>query len=410
MTSLPRTISGAFDRARKAYRINRICRRLPKARPNPPPGDGFATVIGLLRSPTGIGEGARLNATALGSLGYSVGLLDVGEHRKAQRTLAMLEGPGQKIGDIGGPLIVHLNPPAMLYALHDMLNGLGRRRIIGNWVWEAPIMPPIWHRALEFLHEVWAPSRFVADAVATAGAKIPIRVVPYAVRPSQDVAPMAIAPGKLLYVTMFSYNSGFKRKNPAATIKAFKRAFGDRDDVHLLVKAQGLPAKHAVAHDELVAAIGSAANISILGRDLTIIERDALIARADVLVSLHRSEGFGLTMAEAMLVGKAVMATNWSGNIDFMTPGTCSLIDYKLIAMADPDPAYVGLNAHWAEPDAEHAAAEMLRLTDPTTRAALGAAARRSARDYFKPECFAAAVGPGVGSPSPPGAASPTAE
>jgi glycosyltransferase involved in cell wall biosynthesis len=351
-----------------------------------------------------------LNITALDRLGYSVGLLDVGKHRKGQRPLEMREGPRQKIGDIGGPLITHLNPPVMLYALNDLRHVLRCRRIIANWVWEAPIMPPIWHRALTFLHEVWVPSRFVADAVATAGSKIPIRVVPYAVRPSEDVAPMAVAPGKLLYLTMFSYNSGFKRKNPTATIKAFKRAFGDRDDVHLLVKAQGLPAMHAVAHKELVQAIGSATNISILARDLTTIERDALIARADVLVSLHRSEGFGLTMAEAMLLGKAVIATNWSGNVDFMTPGTCSLIDFKLIPIVDPDPAYTGLKAAWAEPDTEQAATEMRRLSDPETRASLGVAARRSAQDYFRLQAFAAAVEPGIGSPSPSAAASPVAK
>ena len=407
--SLARTLYGNLARARRRFDVDRLCRRLPIARSDPSPADGVVTLAGLLRAPTGIGEGARLNAAALGRLGYAVGLLEAGRPRQDQRALAMPKVPGQTIGDRSGALIVHLNPPVMLYALADMLSAIGRRRVIAHWVWEAPMMPPIWHRALQFLHEVWVPSRFVADAVATAGAGIPVRVVPYAVSAPEDVAPMEIAAGKLLFVTMFSYDSGFKRKNPIGTIAAFRRAFDDRDDVHLLVKAQGAPDKHAAALRTLAGAIGPATNVSILGRDLTGRERNALIARADVVVSLHRAEGFGLTLAEAMLLGKPTIATNWSGNVDFMAPGASSLIDYKLTPLVDADPAYAGLATRWADPDIDHAAAEMRRLTDPAIRAALGAAARRSAAAYFTPDAFAAAVAPGIGPPRSRGAVSPAA-
>ncbi len=360
-------------------------------------GDGNVTVAGVLQAPTGIGEGARLQARAFDALGYSVGLVDVTRQRRAAEILALPDGPGVTVGDAGGPLVVHLNPPNMLYTLREIAGSLRNRRVIANWVWEAPVMPWEWHRALAFLHEVWVPSRFVGTAVATAGVDLPIRVVPYAVRAPERLETMAIAPAKTLYLTMFSYDSGFARKNPLGTINAFRRAFADRDDVHLLVKSQGSSQKHAAARDALAAAIEEASNISILDSNLTTAERDALIGRADVLVSLHRSEGFGLTMAEAMLLGKAVMATNWSGNIDFMIPGTCSLIDYKLVPLTDDHAAYAGLKTHWAEPDLEHAAAEMRRLADADVRRALGFAAQRAAREYFHPLSFAAAIGPGIG-------------
>ncbi len=401
MALVLRSLDRFLSRLRRAQRIKQICRKLPKAAPDPPPRSGTVTIAGILRSPTGIGEGARLQAQALSRLGYAVGLCDFSRQRRAAESLPLPQGPRMTADDAGGPIIIHLNPPSMLYTLEDMLGALAGRRIIANWVWEAPVMPPVWHRALEFLHEVWVPSRFVGAAVATGGAGLPIRLVPYAVRPTETVTPLAIAPGKLMYLTMFSYDSGFKRKNPIGTIRAFRCAFGDRADVILLVKAQGSSVKHEAASRELEMAIGDAKNVSIFNRDLSTPERDALIARADVVVSLHRSEGFGLTLAEAMLLGKAVVATNWSGNIDFMPADACSLIDFSLVSLSDAHDAYAGLRTHWAEPDLDHAASEMLRLADPAVRSTLGVAAQRAAKQYFGLDAFAAAVEAGIGPPPP---------
>jgi glycosyltransferase involved in cell wall biosynthesis len=384
---------GKIQRRRRSERIRRI---LPKAVPVSPPARGAVTVAGLLRAPTGIGEGARLGAGAFAELGYSVGLVDLTPQRQRDARILQPQGANLTPGDIGGPVIVHMNPPAMMDALYELRDGLTRRRVIGHWVWEIPVLPPQWHQSVEFLHEVWVPSRFVAAAVATTVRQVPIRIVPYAVRPSDPVAPMTIATGKTVYLTMFSYNSGFDRKNPVAAIAAFRRAFADRDDVTLIVKAQGAPLSHKASYRALMAAIAGAPNISVLDRDLTSLERDALIARADVLVSLHRSEGFGLPLAEALVLGKAVIATNWSGNTDFMTRDTSSLIDYKLVPMSTATAAYAGLKAHWADPDIDHASAEMLRLSDPSARTALGANAHRFARQAFTLEAFKAAVEPGL--------------
>jgi glycosyltransferase involved in cell wall biosynthesis len=391
-----RTLERAVGRMQRRLRAGRIRRRLPKAAPGSPSARGIVTIAGLLRAPTGIGEGARLNAGALAALGYSVGLVDLTPERQRDARAAPPQGTNLASGDIGGTVIVHLNPPAMFEGLYRLRDGLTRRRVIGNWVWEAPVLPPLWQRSIELLHEIWVPSRFVAEAVATTGCRIPVRVVPYAVRADDAVEPMTIAAGKTAYLTMFSYESGFDRKNPIAAVKAFRRAFGDRDDVVLLVKAQGDPASHQASHRALLAAIGEAPNIAIIDRDLAASERDALIARADVMVSLHRAEGFGLTLAEALLQGKSVIATNWSGNTDFMTPDTSALIDYKLVPMSTVAFAYRGLKAHWAEPDLDHASAEMLRFSDPSLRRALGAKARGVARQAFTLEAFRAAAGPGL--------------
>jgi glycosyltransferase involved in cell wall biosynthesis len=396
MRTLVLSLERAVGRMRRRLRANRIRRRLPKAVPGSPSAHGTVTIAGLLRAPTGIGEGARLNASALAAAGYSVGLIDLTPPRQCDPRVAPPESANPVFGDAGGALVVHLNPPAMFEGLYQLRDGLTRRRVIGNWVWEAPLLPPVWHRSIELLHEIWVPSRFVADAVATTACRIPVRVVPYAVRANDRVEPMAIAAGKTVYLALFSYESGFDRKNPIGAVTAFRRAFADRDDVVLLVKAQGRATSHLDSHRALLAAIGEAPNIAIIDQDLTSLERDALIARTDVLVSLHRAEGFGLTLAEAMLQGKSVIATNWSGNTDFMTRDTSALIDYKLVPMSTIAFAYQGLNAHWAEPDIDHASAEMLRFSEPSVRAALGAKASRFARRAFTLEAFKAAVAPGL--------------
>jgi glycosyltransferase involved in cell wall biosynthesis len=149
----------------------------------------------------------------------------------------------------------------------------------------------------------------------------------------------------------------------------------------------------------LQAAVAGAQNIRIIEDALSSDARDALVARADVVVSLHRSEGFGLTLAEAMLAGKPVIATNWSGNLDFMTPDTSALIRCDLIPVCDPGGPYEGIEAVWAEPDIGHAAAEMTRLVEPDQRRRLGAAAQHASEALFRPTAFAARVAPAIGPP-----------
>jgi glycosyltransferase involved in cell wall biosynthesis len=355
-----------------------------------------------LRSPTGVGEGARLALQALSECGYRVGAVDFSD-RLARRRLSSVvvpEAPNIASGDLGGALVVHLNPPALLRLLDAMRARVGGRRIIGYWAWELETVPPAWLDAAPFVHEVWVPSRFVAEAARRSGVDRPVRVVPHPVRrPARGAPPMPLAPGKTLYLTMFSFGSGFARKNPTGTIRALRQAFGDRDDVVLVVKPQRSRARLVEAERALSDSIGDAPNILVLDRDLSALERDQLLSRADVVVSLHRSEGFGLPLAEAMMLGKAVVATNWSGNTDFMTRETSVLIDYSLIPVDDPYMQYRH-TGRWAEPDLDHAAAELIRLADPAVRGKLGNAARAGVADHCGTEKFAASILPTLGRPA----------
>jgi glycosyltransferase involved in cell wall biosynthesis len=178
-------------------------------------------------------------------------------------------------------------------------------------------------------------------------------------------------------VVLVSFNlaSSFVRKNPFAAIAAFRGAFGDRPDRILVLKVSH--PEHAPTDFARLTQMAQAANIRIDSRTLPSADRHALTACADIVLSLHRGEGFGLVMAEAMLLGKPVVATGWSGNTDFMDNTNAALVPYRLAPARDDRLVYRGL---WAEPDVAEAATILRNLADdPVARQSLGERARKSA-------------------------------
>ncbi|MEA3015770.1 MAG: hypothetical protein QOI38_492, partial [Sphingomonadales bacterium] len=271
-------------------------------------------VVGILSTPTGIGEGGRLAERAFTALGYDVLSVDISDILTDRQPSA---SPPPLLESGPGTVLLHFNPDN----LSAILTLLGRRhligkRIIGYWAWELPRIPAHWLPALAEVDEVWTPSRFVADAVRRATDK-PVRVVPHPVAQGRTGRPRRTrfgTQGCFTALVMFSFASSFERKNPVAAVQAFRRAFGGADDRLLILKASdGHEAPEQMA--ELLAAIGDAPNIRIEPARLGDGDRLDLIASVDVLLSLHRSEGFGLVMAEAMLAGVPVIATGWSGNM-----------------------------------------------------------------------------------------------
>jgi glycosyltransferase involved in cell wall biosynthesis len=254
------------------------------------------------------------------------------------------------------------------------------KRIVGYWAWELPRIPEHWLPALAEVDEVWTPSRFVADAVREFTKK-PVRVVPHPVAQGRTGSARRTrfgTQGCFTALVMFSFASSFERKNPVAAVQAFRRAFGDADDRLLILKASDAhEAPEQMA--ELLAAIGDAPNIRIEQARLSDAERLDLIASVDVLLSLHRSEGFGLVMAEAMLAGIPVIATRWSGNMDYMDERTALLVPARLVAARDRRGTY-GSGESWADPDVEAAAAHLAALaSDPAAFAPMRERARATA-------------------------------
>ena len=364
---------------------------IKKAKPGP------VTVAGLLRSTVGLGHSARLCAFALNRLGYEMRYIDLSDNF-LRSDLPEAEWPGKPAcpGE-GGVLIVHLNPPVQLLGYTMM----GRRfikhkRIIGYWHWELPSVPASWRTNARFVHEIWAPSRFTAEAISEQ-VDIPLRIVPHPVSLptnfSKKRRDFGLSEDSFVIINMFDVSSNFERKNPVATVRSFKMAFGDSPDHILLLKISG--AQHSPwAMRILREEAGGAANIQFMSANLSNEDIAALINCADVILSLHRSEGFGLLPAQAMLLGKSVIATGWSGNMDFMTEENSALIDYKLIPVIDPQRVYNLKNMVWADPDLEQAAQWLQRLaSDEALRKKIGRAAAEDAGRQFSLAAYKHAIG-----------------
>jgi glycosyltransferase involved in cell wall biosynthesis len=368
-------------RARRRWLARGAALLAPRPDLPPPPAVGGVAVAGELARASGLGEGARLMLAALETLGVPgypmrAGLAVPGEADPGA------DGPAPPEG---AALVLHVNAPLLPAALLRLPRGVLRgRRIIGYWAWELPVMPPDWRAGIPFVHEAWVPSRFTAAALETL---MPgrVRVVPHpvAVRPPRPAAlgrdAFGLPEGAVITLVSFSLASSFARKNPLAAIAAHRAAFGDRADRLLLLKLSHA-AHHAADLAVLREAIDGAANIRLDARTLPEADSHALTACCDILLSLHRSEGFGLVPAEAMLLGRPVIATGWSGNMDYMDAACAALVGYRLIPAVDPRAVFEAPGAVWAEPDVTEAAAWLRQLADdPAARAALGSAGQAAA-------------------------------
>jgi glycosyltransferase involved in cell wall biosynthesis len=346
---------------------------------SPPVREGVV-VVGELGRASGLGEGARLAVAALAALGVPIW------------TDARAAPPG-------AALLLHGTAPQVPL----MLRRIGRRalrgrRVIGYWAWELPVADPDWRLAARFVHEVWAPSRFSADALAPLVPGRPVRVVPHPLAlhpPAPSLlsrAAFGLPERAVVTLAVLSLASSFARKNPLAAVAAHRAAFGDRPDRVLVLKVTD-PGHFPADFAQLREACAGVANIHIEARTLPRADLHALMAAADIVLSLHRSEGFGLVPAEAMLLGRPVVATDWSATTEFLDDTVAALVPARLVPVEDPRGVYAVPGALWAEPDVDAAAAWLRRLADdPALRAAMGARARTAALARFGAEPLAAAV------------------
>ena len=319
----------------------------------PPVGAGMA-LLGEFSRPSGWGMGVRLVRSALDGMGVATVALDADVRAGA-------------LPPAGMPLLLHVNPPSLPLALLKQDRRLLRgRRVVGMWNWELPVAPAAWRVGLRFVHEVWVSSHFTAAAMAgllPADGRIPLRVVSY---------PLAVTP-----------------PIPAAM---GREAFGDRADRVLVLKV-GHPDHFPADFEVLRGAVAGVGNIRLETRAMAQGEVHALTACADIVLSLHRSEGFGLVPAEAMLLGRPVVATGWSGNMDFMDADSTVLVPFRLVPARDPRGVLEAPGAMWAEPDVGAAAEALRRLADdPEARRALGARGQAHARAALGAESLAAAM------------------
>ncbi len=264
---------------------------------------------------------------------------------------------------------------------------------IGSWLWELPDFPLDWADRFDRFDEIWASSCFTAAALRKA-TSLPVTVVPY---PLAAPAPVVhgrdhfgIAEDAFVFLFIFDFMSVFERKNPLATIEAFLRAFPGRRDVRLVIKCS-----NSRIDPENAARLRQAAErglVQIIDGYLSRTEVNDLVACCDAYVSLHRSEGFGLTLAEAMTRGKPVIGTDFSGNTDFMNASNSFPVRCKVIELTrDVGPYRRG--SRWAEADVDHAADRMRNvLDDRESSAAIGTAAAAYMAEHHSPTAVGATI------------------
>lgn len=350
-------------------------------------------VLGPLRQASGLGAAARACHDALRAAGVPVYGVDTTELFMHPPDFAgcdfrdgrAIVGPGTIMLHVSGPVV-----PLALGALGEAV--VRDKRVVCHWFWELPALPREWRVALPFVHEIVVNTQFVAAAVRSMAEGRPVHVMAYPFAPPAAVPRDLRPPGPFTVLVVFNVASNFVRKNPCAAIAAFRRAFGDDPGVRLVVKfanASAWPDSVGL----LEAAAGGAANIELVGETFDAAAMDALYGRCDVVMSLHRAEGLGLVIVEAMLRGLPVIATDWSGNTDFLTAETGMPVPCRFVPVVDPQGNYPDRGMAWADPDVGAAAAALKLLRqDEAMRRRLGDAARDAALRKFDPTRYVAEV------------------
>jgi glycosyltransferase involved in cell wall biosynthesis len=250
---------------------------------------------------------------------------------------------------------------------------------IGLWWWELATFPAEYHGAFEPLDEVWVGSRHALDSIGPVS-PVPVQLVTLPVRvprpPRLPRAALGLPEDGFLFLFTFDYNSVFERKNPLGVLEAFTAAFGPGDGPQLVLKSINAERDPESAR-RLRTAASRHPHVHLIERHVSAAERDAMLAACDCYVSLHRAEGFGLGLAETMALGKPVIATAYSGNVDFMDESVAAMIDYRLVHVEHGEGIYPKA-AKWADPDLDQAADWMRRLVvDPKIGIELGVKARQ---------------------------------
>jgi glycosyltransferase involved in cell wall biosynthesis/lipopolysaccharide biosynthesis glycosyltransferase len=342
-------------------------------------------VAGYFASEKGMGEAVRSDVRLLRTAGIPFSIDEFVDAGSVNAEAVARSFDGNPYGFN----LVHVNADQLpAFAASRAPDYFEGRYTIGYWTWELSNFPPDWRRSFAYVDEVWVPSTFTLDSIAR-GATKPVLRIPHVLEPDAPIArsrrpDFGLPEDVFLFLFMFDFHSFVERKNPFGLIEAFKRAFRPAEHVGLVLKCS-----HSEYEPELLEALRYAAGgarVHFVDAVLTRPQVRALISLADAYVSLHRSEGFGLTMAEAMALGKPVVATGYSGNVDFMRPANSFLVDYELVRI-ERDHGPYPKGSLWADPDLEQAAQLLRSVVDqPGIAAERSALGRRNVLRELDPE------------------------
>lgn len=346
-------------------------RRREESRKQPP----GLNVIGYLESPSGVGQSSRAVALAAEAAGLAVERIALSGSGR--------DGLARGAYDVN---LYHVNAEGA----DSIVEELGPRLHAGHlnvayWYWESDRFPARWRDRFAYFDEIWVASEFCRKAVAAAS-PIPVHVVPPAVVPPVPAARASTGggrPGEVGFLTLLDALSVPERKNPVGTIRAFAEAFPGESGATLQVQVA-----HAERVDGLLPAMREAAQGARVTFGEGILSRDGLselFASCDAYVSLHRAEGFGFPIAEAMSLGKAAVATDYSGSADFLDESTGFPVRWSPCALPESVRDYEA-GTLWAEPDLRHAVETLRRVRDDAAgRERRGEAARRRIESLYSP-------------------------
>jgi glycosyltransferase involved in cell wall biosynthesis len=333
-------------------------------------------ILGHFCYPSGLRTSVESISAGLGQAGVKVSLRDI--RTDPSDDPHHINYTGMEFYDT---TILHLQPDPFFnvaFDRADLLERTPRTYRIAYWYYELDMVPESWREQCKLVDEVWAATNFVADAIKKRTNGIVNTMLPGVQLGEVKVRPRGYFglghEEQFVFLFVFSMLSAMERKNPIGLIRALKRGFSVDEPVTLVLKTS-FGERFPGQMKELYAA-AAGANVIIIDEIFSQEETLSLIETCDAYVSLHRSEGLGLTMAEAMFLGKPVIATGYSGNVDFMDAENSLLVDYRLVQLGRTVPPYDG-QAHWAEPSVDHAARLMRQIYENRSWAAeLGAKAK----------------------------------
>ena len=352
-------------------------------------------IAGFLTADLGLGESARCMVRAADAAGISTALVSLKLH--CRNRLGDPTYAARLREDNPHPVnVVHVDPPAS----RDIDHHHGRafragKYSIAYFAWELPEFPDAWMSAFDHYDEVWCPSEFTREAVSWKSPR-PVMTMPHAIsfaRPPGGSAAWRARfhlPEKaFLFLTLYDLNSYTARKNPLAAIEAFRLSGLAAPEAGLVVKVQNSAANPADFR-ALEAALAAIPGAVLINATLPRADVYALESACDAFVSLHRSEGFGLAVAECMYLGKPAIATDWSATAEYVTPDNGCPVRCRLVEL-DRNHGPYSRGATWADADPAHAA-EWMRLlaADRPLAARLGAAARATIEARFAPAVIGA--------------------
>jgi glycosyltransferase involved in cell wall biosynthesis len=324
-------------------------------------------VIGYINGEFGLGEAVRLLIKAMQSVNIPVALINfdvITNHRHEDKTFENFSK------DAPYPInLVLLGPgeASMPLTYFENTELFKNKYNIYYLNWESEYFPQEYLDNISFFDEIWVPAKYCQNVIANV-CQIPVSIIHYPIEIEiqdvvDEIAENFYSKTSFNFLFIFDYNSTLERKNPLNLIKAFKKAFNKQDNTVSLTIKTSRANRFAKEKSKLLDEIDGYENIKIVEK---IFEKETLhniIKGCDSYVSLHRSEGFGLTLAEAMFFSKPVIATGYSGNLEFMTNENSFLVNYKTTTV-DSKIINYDKNTIWSDPDFEHMSELMKKVKE----------------------------------------------